>query len=278
MKRIIFSLFNSNIDTDHVSTDEYKRKQFQRFYPHIKKRHEEYAAFCGAEYKIVETEHTNYNQIQHQKIILFEIFGKTYDEVVYLDFDVVPNLDIPNIFETLDFTKIGIHPIHRYYSKKEMAAALEYDSFDYMNIFIKICAKKTMLMLSDVAPGDDYVHNTGVLSGNSEVISKLQYTDRLPEMDLLLEESRTDSIYPVNVSSKFMSNNEVYMTYLLERFDIPHFDLPMSWNFILDPTKGWLEPTDKRKNSHMIHHVGKEFEISFLPHRHKDWKYGEGSA
>ena len=55
----------------------------------------------------------------------------------------------------------------------------------------------------------------------------------------------------------FYYNNEVYISYLIEKEEIPHTDLSISWNFILDGYQ--RRPTAA---GYFIHHVNKEFELS----------------
>ena len=58
--------------------------------------------------------------------------------------------------------------------------------------------------------------------------------------------------------SDYKPNNEVYVSYLLEKYKLPHTEIGMQWNFILDN----FSPSPSA-GAYMLHHVKKEFELSF---------------
>lgn len=278
MTRILFSVYKDDVD-EHSSVPQHNRDQFQKYKPHILKRQKDYAEQCGAEYRLITPDESSYQDIQHFKILQFEEFRHGFDEVVYLDFDAIPNKIAPNIFETLDFSKINMLPVHRRYATKEWDAAMEYDQFDHMNVYIKICAKKAMMMYDDFPPGEDYAYNTGVMAAGKDALAQLKYGERLSEMKEILISCRDDSIFPVQISKRFTENNEAFMTYLIERYDdIPYHNMSMAWNFIADTSKTWFKPTVSRSNSYIIHHVGKEFRISFDKEEFDKFKLGYGCA
>ena len=67
-----------------------------------------------------------------------------------------------------------------------------------------------------------------------------------------------DNLYPDELSKCFFHNNEVYLSYIVEKYNIPFINLGMPWNFILD---GYCKKPSAA--AHLLHHVNKEFEISF---------------
>jgi len=265
-KRLIYSVYTPCMDEDHPSTNEHKREQFTKYHDLIHDRHREYAAFCGADYRLCEPGmdldyDITYNEVQFEKIRCFELFAKEFDEVVYLDFDAIPNKNIPNIFESIPMDKMGVYPLYRPYTPLEMTTALEYDGFDYMNVFIKIAAKSSMRILENKGRGEPMVFNTGVMTGGSEAIKKLEWSENFDKMNELLESSKEESIYPIEISSKFVPNNEVYMTYLLE--DLGYNAHSMAWNYIEAKSFAWNEPTVQKRKAFIMHYIDKEFEKSF---------------
>lgn len=257
MKRIIFSIFNDSVDQNHKSTNDYKLNQFRKYRHQLESAQRAYAKKCGSDYVLHETNITDYNSIQFEKIFLLEEYADQYDEIVYLDFDVVPTAKAPNIFETIDFNTIAIHPLIRSPDRKELRSALDFGWFDTMNVYCKTCAKNAMLLLDDMR-GTDKVYNTGVVAGGKEVIKQLRFKDQLQDMKDLLVEATEDSVYPEEITKNFYFNNEVFITYLIERNNIPYTDLSMAWNFILD---GYCP--DISDAAYFVHHVNKEFEKSF---------------
>ena len=257
MKRIIYSIFNDSVDQNHKSTNSYKVEQFRKYKDDLIKCKEDYAEVCGAEFVLHSTPTTDYNSIQFEKIRLLEEYAKEYDEVIYLDFDVVPTSYAPSLFESADMNTICMHPLRRDLKRRSLREALNRDGLDNQNVFVKTCAKRSMLLIDGIV-ANDLLYNTGVVAGNSEVIGKLNFTNRVEEMNDLLIESKDDSLYPPVVTDQFFLNNEVFMSYIVEKDNIPHTDLPMSWNFILD---GYQKtPTAA---AYLIHHVNKDFQLSF---------------
>ncbi len=257
MRRIIYSIYNDNVDQNHKSTDDYKISQFRKYKEDLIRCKEEYANVCDADFILIETPTTDYNNIQFEKIKLLEEYAKDYDEVMYLDFDVVPTHYAPNLFESADMNTICMHPLQRELKGRKLREALNRNGVDNQTVFIKTCAKNSMLLLEGVI-GSDRLYNTGVIAGNSDVISQLNFTNRIDYMNDLLLESADDSLYPPPITNMFYINNEVFISYIIEMDNIPHTNLSLSWNFILD---GYQHtPTAA---AYMVHHVNKDFQLSF---------------
>ena len=257
MKRITFSIYNDNVVQNHKSTNDFKLNQFRKYKQRLVEEQMKYAEACSSDYTLIETSTTDYNSIQFEKIKQLENFAQDYDEVLYLDLDVVPHTSFANIFEDNDTSTMCIHPLDRSINDVNMKIFLEYDSFDTQNVFCKTAAKKSMLFLDDIY-GNDLLYNTGVVLGGSEVIKRLNFMEQLDDLHKLLDEAREESLYPEEITRNFYYNNEVYISYLIERDNIPCTNLGMQWNFILDGYQP--EPSAA---CYLLHHVNKEFEKSF---------------
>lgn len=255
MKRIIYSIYTSTVDPHKSSTD-YKKAQFEKYKHCLEKAHKDYAYMCNADYDLEMTSETNYDLMQFDKIKKLQYLTKYYDEVLYLDFDVVPTTN-KNIFDHFDFSKICSYGLERKPDKEIMMWALKEDTFDGMNMFVKTCAKNAMLLLDGIN-GSNNIINTGVIGGNKESIEKLNFINKFDEMVSILEEAKEDNLYPTEINRLWKPNNEMFVTYLIERFDVPYTNIGLQWNFILDK----LCPKPSAA-AHMLHHVNKEFEISF---------------
>ena len=257
MSRIIFSIFNDNVNQNHKSTNDYKLSQFRKYKDRLYTFQKHYADKCDAEYILHDTPTTDYNTIQFEKILLLEKYADHYDKVVYFDFDIVPTSRAINIFESVDFNTIGVHPLRRNPQYEHLREAFKYNHFDTMNVYCKTCAVNSMLSLEGISAGDK-VYNTGVVTGGRDALRQIKFKERLQDLHNLLDEAREDSLYPEEISKNFYYNNEVYMTYLIAKYKIPFTDLGMQWNFILDGYQP--NPTDA---AYLLHHVNKEFEKSF---------------
>ena len=59
-----------------------------------------------------------------------------------------------------------------------------------------------------------------------------------------LEEAKEDSLYPESISELFFQNNETYMSYLVERFNLPYQEIGERITFPYDKFETW-EGNDK---------------------------------
>jgi len=257
MKRIIFSIFNGNVDQNHKSTNDYKLSQFNKFKSKLTECKNDYAKKCNADFILHEVPITDYNSLQFEKIIQLEKYAYEYDEILYLDFDVIPTNYARNIFDCIDTSKISMHPLRRDLKHGKLRSALNNNWMDNQNVFVKTCAKKAMLLLDGIN-GNDLLYNTGVTLGNSEIIKRINFTEQLSELHNILDEAKEDSLFPEEISNNFYYNNEVYISYLVERYNIPHVDLTMNWNFIIDDVQTY--PTSAGE---LLHYVRKEFDQVF---------------
>lgn len=256
MKRIIFSLYTDNVD-QHQSATSYKRNQFLEYKDLLLARQKEYALACGADYELFTTKETDYNIIQFDKILKIEELCKYYDEVLYLDFDVIPRT-LTNFFDRFDLNNLCIYPLSTKLPDRDIfhwrITEWEFE-WDPMEMFVKCCAKNAMLLLEGVTGSQECV-NTGVFGANKYSIEKLAFSENIQPCKDLLQQAKNDNIYPGLISDAWIPNNEVFVSYLLERYNIPFTNIGMGWNFILDHIT--REPSIA---CHFIHCVNKDFSV-----------------
>jgi len=250
VKRIIFSQYNDNIDQNTISTNQYKLSQFRKYSNQLEQAQREYADRCGAEYVLHRLDITDYDTLQFEKILQLERYAENYDQILYLDFDVVPNKRAENVFDVFG-DSLAMYPLYRDQHKHELKWNIENDTYDNQNVYCKTCAKNSMLILDDgnISPK---LYNTGVTYGSSNAINNLKFSQQLNDMKELLDETLNDSIYPDSITKNFFHNNEVFITYLIERDKIECTDMNIHWNFILDGFQ--KESTDI---AYFTHHVNK---------------------
>lgn len=258
MKRIIFSLYNNDVKQESSSVTDYKKSQFEIYKEPLIDSKKYYADQCHADFVLHEIDINNFVDIQFEKIRLLESYADEYDEILYLDLDVVPRRQARPIFDYADTSKLCMHPLVRELRPYELRSALRLDALDSQNMFVKTCSKNSMLLLEGIN-GNNKCYNTGVVLGNSEIIKSIRFTEQLDEMVELVEEAREDNVFPEQVSRHFVPNNEVFISYLVERDNIPHVDLTMNWNFIMDG----IGPRKVDEQGELIHWVTKEFEYAF---------------
>lgn len=260
--RVIFSVYQEV--KDHSVTS-YKKQQLHLYKEKLMRRQNEYAKFCQADYFVYETDEfliDDYTTIQFMKIKQFEELAKQYEEVLYLDLDVVP-FTFVDFFKKNDLSKICFYRqngkewgLDRYFRKWELYNRL--DCLDHQNAWVKACAKNSMLHLKDKYDVNEMLINTGVLGGNSEAIEKIKFTENLNDMIELLYEAKEDNVYPREIADKMTPNNEVFLSYLIEKNNIEFNDLHQKWNFIVDDITSNLNT--KKINPVFVHVINKNFE------------------
>jgi lipopolysaccharide biosynthesis glycosyltransferase len=221
MKRLIFSIFTDNLKSN-ISVNEYKIKQFKKYKDEIYNAQEEYAEKCGADYRLFNTEEDNYDNIQFLKILKLEELLQDYDEVLYLDFDVIPCTEL-NFFEEFNLDKISVYNMIRHIDdlgeENTMHGWIKDKAFGQQDIYVKTCCKNAMNSLIDLNVSD-YLINTGVIGANKKSIQELDFKNSLKELDIIYKESVIDNLYPGEISSVWIRNNEVYLSHLIESKNI----------------------------------------------------------
>mgnify|MGYP003312897696 CR=1 FL=1 len=232
---VIYTVYNEFPDNQLEDSEPYPNDyipkrlrtkiEFKKHYDRLIENKLTYAEFCEAEFIVDETPCKNYEELNHHKLKRFEELADKFDNVCYLDFDVIVN-DAPNIFTKFDMSKINAFSINT----GDMIPTG--DHYDYKS---KLFHKQEML--------DDYttdlIFNTGILVGGSEVIKKINYMNNLDNLKQLTSE----------LELPFVSNNEVYFTYLIEKNNIPYARLPDDWHsFKYKPSANLVHPILKDFN------------------------------
>ena len=277
MKKIIYSIFiensQKNIDEKHINSF----LQFQKNYHKIYNRQKEYADICGAEYRVFGNDErwSNFKEkyqsyefdvINLYKLHLFEELSKDFDSVLYFDFDVLPNTDVP-FFDNFDLNKICVRSIDSTlkdtWSHKNKSYMWKVKTLDRYSEHIKCLCKKAMLLSENVVSNNFDIVNTAILGGNKDVIGKVKFTDKLDNMIKILETVKEEMFYGKDITDMFFPNNEVFFHYLLERYDIEYFNLPEEWHKIYYTKTEINEDVKKYK---MIHLINKRFDecLSYL--------------
>lgn len=247
MKRIIFSIYKKDIDK-HTSVPEYKRTQFIKYKDQIIANHKSYAKICNADYKLYTEIDSNYDIIQFQKINIMKNLTEKYDEVLYLDFDIIIKTD-KSFFENFDLNKICVYNIKTHIEKDVYGHRMRDDNWHPMDMYVKACCKNAMLLLQDKV-SSDLIVNTGVIGVNKKSAGLINFS----ECHSVFSNAKKDTIYPYEISKRWKPNNEVYLSYLLERYDLPYTNIGLQWNFILDHTHKKYSPV-----AHFYHCVNKDF-------------------
>ena len=208
MKRIIFSVWSDL----GPGWEEYK--------PILTEKHKDYAYFCDADYGLYDTK-LNFVDLQFYKIHLAEQLVNDYDEVLYLDLDVIPKR-LKSFFDVHDLNNICCHRT----SKPDW----------------KINLKRYMLD----GTGEHNIINTGVFGMNKQAADQLMFSERYGEVEKVY--------YECDVHRLYKPNNEVFLSYIIEKYNVPFTDIGIQWNYILDQVVTQYTPA-----CYFLHQSNKEF-------------------
>jgi|TARA_B100001094_G_scaffold51076_1_gene46677 hypothetical protein len=268
------------------------KNKFKIHYGDLCASKEIYAKTCGADFKMFEYGPdyivyannlkekypylTTYNIINFYKIHLLYELGKTYDEILYLDFDVVP-IEQQNFFKHWDLTK-GIAvlnnndrtiPIERV---TDTSQTIRSPSSKYFNA-------QAMLFEKGLSTKNDVI-NTGIIGINKEHLDKLDYfnhfEDNLTLMKHLKIQIREEvkindetgtvkikkvndkyvtNIFPEKVRQYFGWDNETLFSVKLKENKVPVQWLDDKWHYFLY-NQGFIP-----KGTILCHAINKDFDL-----------------
>ena len=249
MKNLIFSVYKPvDIDRKFVDKQTNTIKQFEKYFDKLVLNKKEYAKLIDAEFKLVTPEKSSFDDINFEKLFLLDKFANNYDNVLYLDLDVIISTKT-NFFEKFNmYTLVSRYEELRKYvrSIKQKGQwqefAKEYIDKHYDEAYNKLdkyhWLKKGQELLKILPDAEEWMINTAITGGSSETIKKLN----------LLEE------YKKYIGPK---NNEIFLTYLVQKRKFPFTNLPEWWHHLC------LKSNDTISNACMWHVVDKNFERVF---------------
>ena len=279
MKNIIYSIYIENNEPNLNEKHQFTKTQLAKHYQRLINIKKEYAKHCNAEFRLYKNDTYwqkfkkkfqgyEFDIINLYKIHIWEELGKTYDNILYFDFDVVPNTT-ESFFEKFDMNKICIHAINatkeniwtksqlKNYKKNIHSFENIMKRLDGYNMYVKAMAKKAMLALDNKFDTDYLIVNTAILGGNSYAIKQLQYTEKLDVLLDIVDKVKKEKLFGEEISKMFFPNNEVFFHYLLDKHNINWFNLPKEWHTYVMPAD---KHTKQLKSAKLIHLISKKFE------------------
>jgi len=237
VKKIIFSIWR---DFKGSQRDELAYS-WRKYGKQLVKKHQEYAEYCGAAHRMYYIKKdVNYASLQFLKLIIAEKLTETYDKVLYLDLDVIPKSKI-NFFEYHDFNKLLCH--------KTLAPRW------------KILRKRLMLESEGISSPHNII-NTGVIGMSKPIADMIQLSKREKEInklfDLGVPESQGSRLLwkESEIQNMDLPNNEITLSYIVEKYKVPCHDIGMAWNFIVDNDYKFSEAS-----CHFLHISNKNFNL-----------------
>ena len=280
MRRIIYSfyidipeneldIFDKNIlKENQVPTNINTKKQFKENYHKLLANKKWYADKIGVEFKMFEYDEdfkqykvrlqtkypfiTTYNVVNFYKLKLLYELAKSYDEVLFLDFDVVC-LTEKNFFDVFDLNK-GIAVYDNSTKVKTIETITEYTQ-TIRSPTSKYYNTQAMLLDSGFSSECDVI-NTGIIGVNKEHLYKLAYFNNFEQDMIKMTQLKFDtSVFPKKIVDYFGYDNETLFGFKLKQNNVPVQWLDDKWHYFFD--RELFIPKDTK----FIHAINKRFDI-----------------
>ena len=270
MKRVIYSLYidvPENEFVDNIETNLNTKKQFKENYIKLLANKQWYANQLNVDFKIFEYEDyieyynyfkkkypyiTTYNIINFYKLHLLCELSKSYDEILYLDFDVVC-LTNENFFETWNLNK-GICVYNNSSLVKTIEAVTE-RSQTIRSPTSKYYNTQAMLIEKGLNPKNKVI-NTGIIGANKNYINQLKYFDDFDnDLNIMTKLKSNYDIFPKKIVDFFGYDNETLFSVKLIENNVPVQWLDNHWHYFFD-TQGFIP-----KDTKFVHTINKKFDV-----------------
>lgn len=280
MKRVIYSLyidiptkdidlFDKNIlKTGDTPMNIRTKQQFAKHYGDLRACKQIYADAIGADFIMYEYDTnfslwseqikntypylTMYNIINFYKIHLMYELAMKYDEILFLDFDVVP-MKNENFFEAWDLTK-GIavlnnnNKISKIESVTDTSQTIRSPSSKYFNA-------QAMLFEKGLSTKNDVI-NTGIVGINKDHLVKLNYFANFEnDLKMMSDLKESSDIFPKKVLQYFGWDNETLFSVKLNENNVPVQWLDDKWHYFLY-IQGFIP-----KETILCHTINKDFDL-----------------
>jgi len=260
MKRVIFTCFD-DIDPENfsdVKTIQAVKEYFDRLIDNKKT----YAEKIGVDFIFyhntmkdfdVENCDVQFTKVNLYKHHLMNQLADQYDQVMYVDMDVVFNTDL-NVFEEIDLSKgfALIDQDDKIESKEDDAI---YKDWGLRNPTLKYHITKDLL-----DGKENHVINTGVMIANSAHIKQVKFIERLSDIVKRIEHFKNNAIENDKlryIRNWYYPNNEAIFSYILEQHNIPYQIVDKVWHKIYDNVP------EETIEGNVIHFINKRFVAFF---------------
>ena len=276
MKKVIYSLYVDVPVKEHYGNSKNKHdttvkafktvNAFRIHYDRLIECKKIYAEYCKADFKIFEhdkqyeifeknllkdfPELTGYEVINFYKIHLLYVLSKEYDEILYLDFDVVPLTD-ESFFDVWDLSKgICVYNNNSHVIKDvTVDQSIRSTSAKYFNCH-------AMLLENGLNPKNDVI-NTGIIGARKEDILKLDFFGKFKDTIDLMTKLRKDTsgLYQQNIIDMFRYDNETIFSFKKELNKVSIQWLDNQWHYFFDKQNFIPE------NVKLVHCICKDFDL-----------------
>jgi hypothetical protein len=281
MRRVIYSLYidipKEDLDYqapyagDDIPKTERTKLEFQKYYSKLLACKQKYANDIDVPFLMYEYDEdfksykkwfnthypqiTEYNIVNFYKLQIMQHLSRTYDEILYLDFDVVP-MTTENFFDTYDLSEGIAIKDNNALANKELRHLRKRPLESIRSPTAKYWNCLAMLEVNGYDKDND-VYNTGIVGASAKHIKQLNYFNHLDECIKQMDELIEDEMYPDYIRKMFGWDNETIWSYLVKSKNIPIQWLDWPWHLFYDKYK--IVPS----RSKFVHVINKKFEEVF---------------
>ena len=194
---------------------------------------------------------TTYNIVNFYKLKLLYELANDYDEILYLDFDVVC-LSKDNFFDNWNLNK-GIAVFDNTFKVNTMETITK-QTQTIRSPTSKYYNTQAMLIEKGLSP-ENKVINTGIIGANKEHINKLKYFDDFDnDIKTMKNLTLNYDVFPKKIVDFFGYDNETLFSVKLNEHKVPVQWLDNQWHYFFD-RQGFIP-----KETKFVHAINKDFD------------------
>jgi hypothetical protein len=257
---------------DDMSKTQRTKLQFIDHYQKLKQSHQQYAYSISTEYELFEYDQSykqyyktfkqnypmvnDYCIVNFYKIHLLYELSKHYDEILYIDFDVVPvtNEDFFHVWNLNNGVAI-LNNNDDFTIRLQNSPMFNRKNITNRTPLAKYWNAKAMLFEEGYSTNIN-VYNTGIIGINKQHLEKLDYFGNFDNTINLMTTVKNDtSFYPEDTLSTFGYDNETVWSYKSVVNKVASQWLDNQWHFYYGPMETWIP-----RKSKFVHCINKKFD------------------
>ena len=278
MANVIYSIYVNIDQKDHdithegypgdsLSKSERTRQAFKKYYQKLIDCKVEYAKVCNAEFILYENiEHylefsegcksvlpsmSKYNIINFYKFYIADQLVEKYDNVLFLDFDVIPHTE-ESFFDVWDCQNNFVIA-----TSPRSEISLDYLIRSGLEIHFRSPDAKrinSVLLLNEHGYSTDIeAYNTGIMGFSLKTNSQLNYFKDFSDIIKDKSNLKNDTSFPVNVRGALGWDNETLFGFRSVQHELPIQELDDKWHCIIEQKM--------RFKARLGHYIHKKFEL-----------------